>query len=305
MDYKCPIDGSPISEHEGRCRVCGFPRVPPNVRAAETSAEVNALNKRYEEARVHLATGILGQFENALRSSSAVVGCDLYFISYLLTNSRALYNNYHMLVKGETLKPGRRSESTRNVVDTFLFPTYEDKIIFGSLSLTGIGLKSYGLYCIKLDSRAINWRATVLEDNSFMFHKKHSINGSVPAGYRANWQQRHKLAVAKLAKRIIEQPTTDFSILLQQDGADIHSDECIEVHIYGPFDEAAIESVAGPEPIKPEEPSNSEKLSVEGTEKQKEEEQKDENYRMLQKEYWTARVIQDMLVATRRKWINR
>jgi hypothetical protein len=94
---------------------------------------------------------------------------------------------------------------------------------------------------------AIANRATVLEENSFAFVQKHCrISEQVPLGYRTIWPKRHKLAVTKLGNRVTAatQPA-DFVGIFLSTAAERQADEFIEVHIYGPFDGNAVESVAG------------------------------------------------------------
>jgi hypothetical protein len=129
-----------------------------------------------------------------------------------------------------------------------IFGGYAAEIRYAALSLDGRGLKSFGSYAIKLREVTIIERATLLEDNSYQFIWKHNIQPreDIPPGYKATWRERHKLAVAKLAGQISSGTTEQehSKILLFSEG-DRATDEFIEVHIYGRFDNKAIESVKG------------------------------------------------------------
>ena len=136
----------------------------------------------------------------------------------------------------------------RRTVDAMLFGAYGDQIIYAALSLDGNGLKSYGAYSVILRDVAVSKRASVLEENSCSFVKNHKMEPGhpIPEGYRAPWGRRAELAVAKLADLI--SPTTsdsDFSSLLLSNGSTRDDDNFMEVHIYGGFDQNAIEAVSG------------------------------------------------------------
>jgi hypothetical protein len=83
-------------------------------------------------------------------------------------------------------------------------------------------------------------RASVFEENSVTWMAKHRINLSdvenLPKGYRAPWNDRAKLAVAKLANKIQPNvPPDSFASLLLQQGTTVENDQFIEVHIWGPM----------------------------------------------------------------------
>ena len=114
-------------------------------------------------------------------------------------------------------------------------------------------MDSYEPYAIALKDLAVKDRATVLEENSYLFVERHDIRrgGAAPLGYRATWAERHKLAVSKLGARVSNVMTqVDFARLLLSGGSNRVSDEFIEVHIYGPLDNNAIESVRGKTKLK-------------------------------------------------------
>jgi hypothetical protein len=118
------------------------------------------------------------------------------------------------------------------------------------LSLKHPGLTYYGPYCIVLKETAIKDRATVFEENSINFVRRHKVTAGdpLPPGFRATWGNRSLLAVAKLGNRLKSTLTEDDfpKLLVSPEGAD---PDFIEVHIYGPFNRRAIQNVAGPEPV--------------------------------------------------------
>ena len=133
-------------------------------------------------------------------------------------------------------------------MDGTLFPHYHKHICFAALSLNHHGPSKYGDYTIVLKEKMILQRATVFEGNSVSFCQKHRIvvGDSIPAGYRAEWPMRDKLAMAKLHDKIDggTRPEQYPGILLH-DGPD---PDFIEVHIWGTIHRSAIERVIGPKP---------------------------------------------------------
>jgi hypothetical protein len=254
MTSKCINCSSSLPESVDRCPTCGVAAAdPPNVRAVRAIEEREGLNSRYEraisEAKSKGSLKVLEAFQLALRGSCAVIGSDLHVIRQLVTNDKALYNNYFSLVNANFRKPAKaEDERQRRVADAILLDGYGEKIVFAALSIDGVGLRSYGSYSITLRDVAVAKRATVLEENSFSFvEKRCTVKGEVPRGYRAVWQERDKLGVAKLADRITAgTDTSQFPRLALSNGKDRGTDDFMEVHIYGPFDGQAIETVRGP-----------------------------------------------------------
>lgn len=151
-----------------------------------------------------------------------------------------------MLVNANVRKSANPADDRkRRTADAVLLNGYVDKIVCAALSLDGVGLKSYGDCSITLRNVAVERRSTVLEEHSFTFvEKRCDFSGAIPTGYRAVWQDRHKLGVAKLAPKIAKgMDASSFPALVLHNGSDRHSDDFLEVQIYGPFDGNAIESV--------------------------------------------------------------
>jgi len=250
---RCKNCGSDIPDIEEKCLTCGFSAGPPNVRTAERIEEREALEGRYVEARrIAAAKGclsILENFEQGVTTSVAVVNMDAKDLFSFVTGGRGLYTNYEVGVEAGLRKPAAlEHDRQRRGIGGSLFGTYASKIMYAGLSLDGLGSLSYGPYSMRLRDVAVRNRATVLENNSYHFIKKHGLGpgDKLPAGYTATWENRHKLAVAKVAEYIT--PSTadrDFPQLLLSSTGDRATDELIEVQIYGTFDINAVESVKG------------------------------------------------------------
>jgi hypothetical protein len=254
----CPRCQSELSGVEDKCPTCGYYVGPPNVRAANIKEERKALDLRYQSAiaqsKVDGREHALASFEEAMRKTSAVVNVDLQFLHQFLTNDKSMYSNYELSVKGQMRKPAiSQDDRNRTTVGSMLFGSYANEIRYAALSLDGAGLKSYGAFAIKLRDVAIEDRATLLEDNSYIFISNQDVRPlqGIPPGYRATWGERHKLAVAKLSMRIFAGTTEpEHSRILMSGTGNRQTDEFIEVYIYGPFDSKAIEAVRGSTPAK-------------------------------------------------------
>jgi hypothetical protein len=84
--------------------------------------------------------------------------------------------------------------------------------------------------------------------NSFVFVEKHELipGKELPKGRRSTWEDRHKLALAKLAHRVSpEASDKEYAGILLFSEGNYKTDNFIEIHIYGPFDAQAIEAVRG------------------------------------------------------------
>ena len=114
--------------------------------------------------------------------------------------------------------------------------------------MDGSGLSNWGDCSIVLREKMIAHRTSVFEENSALFVERQNISISrtakVPKGYRAAWNERGKLAVAKLFARIDSATTVDkYSRILLESGVTSEKDQFIEVHIFGPMTVLSMEHV--------------------------------------------------------------
>ncbi len=249
---KCNECGSTIPHDREACPTCGTHAGFPNVREVSLVSEKETLERRYNKAiKDTHADGqdALLEFLHTLKDSRAAIAIDLDYLAGFMTKDETLYSSYALMVSGEIRKAASSvNDKKRLGVEGFFFGSYADKIRYAALSLAGKGLSSYGLFTLILKDVAVRARATLLEDNSHKFYDKFKskIPDDFPPGYRAVWGERHKLAVAKLADRIPVTTTNDeFPGILLSCTGDRKTDDFIEVHIYGAFDNSAVETVVG------------------------------------------------------------
>lgn len=246
-----------IPEHVRNCPFCQGDVGFPNVRAAEARQERAALLQRLEDARVSTRArecdDVLKEFGGAVVKSKAIICRSLSVVQRLMSSDNELYTSFYQQIESEARLPeSNRWDRGRSAVDSTLFPLYHSQIVFAALSLENRCPLTYGPYAMVLREEMILQRATVFEENSFVFiQSKHKIvaGDPIPAGYRAIWQERDKLAMAKLHSKLDARTKPEqFPRILLTPGKDETTQDFIEVHIYGPIHRAAVEKIVGPQP---------------------------------------------------------
>src|SRR5256714_6988714 len=258
ISIPCPECGNEIQQPADRCPHCGRPGYYWNVIAVKDAAERATLERRYQaakkEASSRKADAVLQDFENALADSQAVIARSQSEVLRLANSHRQLYATYYQLIEaGVRLPEGDQWDVLRELADTVLFPGYKKEMRFAALSLDGVGLPNYGSCSIVLRANMVAHRASVFEENSALFMERRGIKISrdpkLPKGYRATWDERAKLGVAKLSRKVDSATHSDkYSGLLLKQGATSEDDEFIEVHIGGPMTVLTMERVIVTDP---------------------------------------------------------
>lgn len=247
----------PIPPHMRECPVCREAVGFPNVRACDTPDEKVALDARYRNA-MRSARGkgsrtILRRFEDAVGRSKAVICRSLSVVQRFMSDDEQLYNTFYNMVDSNARIPeDNRWDRSREAVDAMLFPHYHRHMCFAALSLNDKGPTGYGDHCMVLRTAFIANRASTFEENTYVFAEKHRLVATepVPPGYRATWDDRARLAVAKL-ESALGPGTTDSEfpeVLLDSTGK--RDGDLVEVHIYDTIHRRAIEKVIGPRAVK-------------------------------------------------------
>lgn len=237
--------------HDLFCSTCGEPN-RANVSLASLPEPKAALEKRYQDAlqRSEKSGNLdkLKEFEKYVQTNTeAVISLDVKVLSGILREG-ANYVNYHkfkgIYTSGDFEKNGRRK-----MIDSRFFAGFSDKIIFAALSGDGKGLTPYGNCTITLKEKAIANRSTLLEEDSFRFFEKLEQSGKKiefenTDGYIATWNEKHKLAVVKLADNIKNSDTNEtFARHLLYVEKDKSSGKFIEIHILRGFGKKAISAL--------------------------------------------------------------
>lgn len=242
--FPCPNCKNPVPPHLGKCPHCDEPLVHPNVRAAEDPAEKEALTNRYLVAKKEMLARdceeTLLNFERAIADSTAVIARSVNELHRLVSSDHEVYSTYYKLIdSGIRLPKGDKWDVVRGVADSALFPNYKEHIRFAALSLDDAGLLRFGDCFIALRTEMIARRATVFEENSILFMKHNNIQvwtaDTLPLGFRATWDDRALLCVAKLHGRLFDASIEDYARILLDEGSTAEEDQFVEVHIYGPM----------------------------------------------------------------------
>lgn len=253
---KCTNCGNTVPDHRRDCPSCGQDNGFPNVRLANSSEEKKALVARYQDARASAkARGVtkeLDEFEAELATSRMAISRPLTLILQLVDNERVSYVSFQRQVEAHALDPDTNIfDKVRVQYEEALYPHFSKEIIFGSLTLRDRGIRSYGPYCMIVKTEMIQKRASVFEENPHKFINHHRLLGNEPItpGYRADWDHRPMVAVAKLQPDISPGMTkADFPDVLQKDFGGTDEADFVEVHVYGSINRNAIDTVVGPKP---------------------------------------------------------
>lgn len=252
---KCPAE-VPVSQKA--CQVCGTDAGFPNVRSAELPSEREALDARYDAA-VDLARDrgsltALDAFEMAVGSSNAIMNRWLGTLSSWINGEDPLFHTFHFQVKYLGRKPQNNEwDQQRGAAESAVNPHIFEDLHYAALSLDGLGTTYYGPYSVILKTLTIEDRASVFEQNPFVFLDLHHVvvGQMPPLGFRAPWQERGRLAVAKLGDAIRADTKPEaFSKILMEDRRSEADCDFIEVHIYGPINRAGIDKIVGPMPVR-------------------------------------------------------
>lgn len=223
----------------------------PNVNECSQKEELKELGKRYkkkiESARDKGHQDKVAEFEEEIKKSLAVINVDLDYLHSLIVRGAA-YSNYQLLTSGEARDFARpEADKERLGVEGTIFGSYGKNIRYAALSVDGSGLKSYGDFTIILSDQGVRLRATLLEENSYNFVKRHKIlaGNKIPKGYRAVWKDRYKLAVAKLAEKALLTKKENYAIIVLKNTGNRKKDDFIEVHIYGRISKESLQAVRG------------------------------------------------------------
>lgn len=252
----CPSCNLQIQNPGRYCPFCGQDIGFPNVRLAAEPSELDALELRLANARTSAeARGcldVLEDFGRAVERAQVVIARDISTVQSMLKNDNALYNTFHNQVQSGLRLPEDNSwDKGRDAAESTINPNFYRDINFAALSLNGKGVRSYGEYSVVLKDEFIRARTSFFDENPFTFCRRHKliVGDAPPPGYRSTWNDRAKLAMAKLHPKLKGGTTqADYPGVLVDQGTSTGDADFIEAHIYGPIHRRAIEKIIGPKP---------------------------------------------------------
>jgi len=254
----CQVCNHPQSQiNLNNCENCGHDLGAPNVNIVSTEDELAALQNRYDEARNFCIKNgtedTLNKFEDFFNKNvKAVKNLSFETITTWLGNSGD-HKSYHRAVE-EGIRPIANlfNDRKRTVIDSILYGSHGKEINFAALTLDNKGLESYGNCRVILNENSIKSRSSTLEENSFIFFRTHKTNLEtleIPRGFRSVWNDKTKLAIAKIHKKLtpgsIEKDYSE-AVLLSTGNPD--NDDFIEVHIYREITNLAVKEIFVPVP---------------------------------------------------------
>lgn len=247
------------------CPHCGRPRRFPNVDVSRIPREAEALQRRYDAARVKAAKRgaepKLAAFEAFVEQAKPVLVCAFSEIRRLAVADNELAATFYAkgatnLFKGSHVLQGPKWDTIRPAAESAMFGDHNKKEIhFAALSPDDEGLSNYGDCSVTIRVPLVAHRTSALEENMLVFFKTRCEDywrtERLPVGYRSDWACRAKLAVAKLSDRVESTtPETDFAGLLLTRGATSADDQFIELHIFGMMTIRTFEKIVINRPLK-------------------------------------------------------
>jgi hypothetical protein len=240
MSTKCPHCSHVAYDYSrSHCDRCGHLIGWPNYRKA--LSERSELDARYQSARLalhHRGLGaLLKEVERLAEASLPVVGMDAHACKDLLFGGK--YRGYYRRVEiGERDVAAEAAHGDRAMVNERIYPVYGRHLQYAVLSPDGSGLSNYGPIAVTWSVRPhyLQERVSLLEENEFLFFDRHGLGAlgrTAPAGYRAIWEDRAKLVVAKIGPRLnASTSAADIPQLLLREGSDRWTDVFVEVVMY-------------------------------------------------------------------------
>ncbi|WP_346295143.1 hypothetical protein LRC39_17855 [Rhodopseudomonas sp. P1] len=255
----CNNCGCEVRTFAERCHVCNADVGFPNVRAAADDKERSALAQRVRNAQIAAtargSTAALQAFGTAVSSSNAVLARPLGDLEAFVKSDNVLYISYHSQVRsGARIPEENEWDKGREAAESTINPVYFGKINYTALSLDGFGVLWWGEYSVVLREKHIALRTSVFEENPFIFCERHRVAAgkSPPKGFRATWDARQDLAIAKLSGKIAASTeNNEYASILLNQGTSRANADFIECHTFGPIHRTSIERVVGPRPKDP------------------------------------------------------
>ena len=242
--------------HLKDCPYCAEFAAFPNVRAASSPSEKTALGQRMLDAEVSAAAGDfiaeLQMLGDIASSTSLVISKSLSILDTLVRNDNLLMATFHKSVRSNTRLPENNEfDQVRASADSALFPHYAEHIHFGALSTNGAGVGHYGSYSITFKEEMIRARSSVFNENPLAFFDKHGIviGKPIPPGYRASWEERHLIAMAKLFPSLKKgMVAAQIEALFISQASVVGGWDYIEVHTYGDLNVQNFKKIVGQRP---------------------------------------------------------
>ncbi len=247
--------GAPLAWERPSCPACGAYVGAPNIRHAQS--EEPELEQRYQAAladcKGRRADAVAQDFTQQVENQShAVINGDAKFFLHFFSDENSLYASYQQSTSASIRVAGEMANDTRRLsTEAMIFGQYGCQIRYAALSLNGQGLYSYGSCSMTLNASLCNNKGSLSEENTFTLVEKNLpafyFHKELPLGRRATWNNRHKLALAKLGSELNSTTLAgSYANLLLYCAGDRATDRFMEVHIYEAFSHRAVRAATLP-----------------------------------------------------------
>ncbi len=187
----------------------------------------------------------------AVASAKAVLARGIDEVERLARSDKQIYASYYQQRRAQLRQPdGAPWDALREPTDQALFGEQKEHIRFAALTLDGLGVLNYGEWSLVLRTAMIQRRASIFEENTVLFVRDRKVPAAEVIdhvrGYRAVWDDRAKVCVAKIAAAITSATTpAKFAGLLIDQGSSgkMDADRFVEVHVWGPLTIRTVETV--------------------------------------------------------------
>lgn len=236
---KCAFCGELFLAALRACPHCAQPSLFPNVDLASDADEKAALDKRYQEvvdrAKASGKQDCLSDFQRHVEQSGACKGLPRWELDRLASSDTATAATFFQQVDGRCRIPDdNRWDRLRRLADATFFESFGADIHFAALTTEGRWLSNYGHAAVFFKDTMISHRASLFQENTAVWVDERNGNLEIPEGHRAVWDDRSRLAVAKLGDEACLGVSDSASLLLSC-GKSSGDDSFIEVHICGGF----------------------------------------------------------------------
>lgn len=228
--------GERVSYEKVRCSNNHFVGTP-NVRVAKSMR--SSLQGHFSQAEAAaLEGGLVEELSRLiLKLDGSVATISLSEAATLNILNGDVYKNYWATLNDKQRAVAmRQHHADRDKVDSAVHTAYKEGIIDAALSPDGYGLPSYGAVCITIKAKSIEKVSSLLRDNAYRFYTDYglgALSAIEPPGWRATWDDRGLLGVAKLARGLTPGCSDEeIGSLILTSANDRSGDAFIEVHIY-------------------------------------------------------------------------
>jgi hypothetical protein len=228
-----------MAKSEQTCPHCARPIAQDYPNVIDALAERGALESRVQAAlSAHKVSDEAAAIVNEVASNAEItMRREAVHIGFMLMAETLPTHLRLFELRLRAYRYDDKWEPYRTKAGVDIHSGYESEIHFGALTPVGMSApERYGDYDLAFRDEMISHRTTFFHENSARWWYRNvaaAPQSPIPKGYRSLWEDRTKLAVAKLADRLKPKPDPGLvaSLLLDPDAPD--GGDFVEAHVYG------------------------------------------------------------------------